>query len=49
MEGQKDMESRYINLQEKRMKLEVEMEKQEREAERQYKIQLWSILQQNYV
>lgn len=53
MEGQKDMEARYIDLEEKRMKLEVELEKQRmemeekrREAERQHEKELYSILRQ---
>ena len=51
MEGQKDIESRYMELEEKRMQMELELEKQRmefemkrREADRQHEMNMWTML-----
>ena len=44
MDGQKEMESRYIQLEEKRLKMEMELEVKQREAERQNELNLWSLM-----
>ena len=53
MEGQKEMESRYMELEEKRMKMEMDLEKQRmefeekrREADRYHEMNLWSMIMQ---
>ena len=51
MEGQKDIESRYMELEEKRIQMELELEKQRmefemkrREADRQHEMNMWTML-----
>ena len=46
MDGQKEMESRYIQLEEKRWKMKMELEEKQREAERQHELKLWSMMTQ---
>ena len=53
MDSQKEMEERYLDLEEKRMKLEaenerklIEIEENRRERERQHELHLWQIMMQ---
>lgn len=51
MDAQKEMEERYLDLEEKRMKLQaenetklIEMEEKRRESERQHELHLWQMM-----